>query len=71
MYLNTHNAYQLVLNSNNDINIYTSWMTNLSNQTTSLLRPLWLGTDGGLNSDVLLYFTISQNIPQNISNNFK
>jgi len=30
----------------------------LSNQTTSLLRPLWLGTNGGLNSEVLLYFKV-------------
>jgi len=25
IYLNTHNAYQLVLNPNNDMNIHTSW----------------------------------------------
>ena len=37
------------------MNARTSWKTNLSNQTTSLLRPLWLGTYGGLNSEVLLY----------------
>jgi len=36
------------------MNIHTSWKTNLSYQTTSLLRPLWLGTNGGLNSKVLL-----------------
>ena len=40
---------------NYDMIIHTSWKTNLSNQTTSLLRPLWLGTNGGLNSEVLLY----------------
>ena len=55
IYLNKHNAYQLVSNPNYDMNICTSWKTNLSNQTTSLLRPLWLRNNGGLNSEVLLY----------------
>jgi len=42
------------------MNARTSWKTNLSNQTTSLLRPLWLGTYGGLNSEVLLYLQVGQ-----------
>ena len=56
IYRNAYNAYQS--NPNNDMNFYTCLKTNLSNQTTLLLRPLWLKINGGLNIEVLLLFEI-------------
>ena len=36
IHINTHNAYQLILNPNNDMNICTSWKTNFSNHFDSV-----------------------------------